>query len=190
MNCEEARFYYLAISSYLGIVRIRAMFYYLARLFLYRNCEDPGQVLLSGQVFLYRNCEDPGQVLPSDHAPYCLLYTERSLVHIKIFYLFLHPNLSCLYKFRLPKRNSIEYQHNMFRCQHNKNFSYISVSVILYFQIRRGSGKKFFLVFSMKTYVPVHNKTYKMAHASSKGSDQPVHLPRLIRVFTMHSMVS
>ena len=33
---------------------------------------------------------------------------------------------------------------------------------------------------------PVHDKTYKMACAPSEDSDQPGHLPSLIRVFTVH----
>ena len=35
-----------------------------------------------------------------------------------------------------------------------------------------------------------HNKTNKMTCAPSKDSDQPVHLPKLIRVFAARSMGS
>ena len=40
------------------------------------------------------------------------------------------------------------------------------------------------------TNKPPHNKTNKMAYASSKDSDQPGHLPSLIRVFAVCSVGS
>ena len=38
---------------------------------------------------------------------------------------------------------------------------------------------------SNKIYEPVHDKTKEMAHAPNKDSDQPGHLPSLIRVFAV-----
>ena len=37
---------------------------------------------------------------------------------------------------------------------------------------------------------PQHDKCNKMTFAPSKDSDQPAHLPRLIRVFAAHSVDS
>ena len=37
-----------------------------------------------------------------------------------------------------------------------------------------------------ETFEPAHDKTYKMACAPSKDSDQPGHLPSLIRLFAVH----
>ena len=39
-------------------------------------------------------------------------------------------------------------------------------------------------------YVPRHDKTNKMACTPTEDSDQPGHLPSLIRVFTVRSMGS
>ena len=39
-------------------------------------------------------------------------------------------------------------------------------------------------------FVPLHDKTNKMICAPGKDSDQPGHLPSLIRVFTVRSMGS
>ena len=38
------------------------------------------------------------------------------------------------------------------------------------------------------TFEPPHDKTNKMICAPSKDSDQPGHLPSLIRVFAVHSV--
>ena len=40
------------------------------------------------------------------------------------------------------------------------------------------------------TYEPPHDKTSKMACVPSEDSDQPGHLPSLIRVFAVHSVGS
>ena len=42
----------------------------------------------------------------------------------------------------------------------------------------------------LKVREPAHNKNNKMACAPSEDSDQPGHLPSLIRVFTVRSMGS
>ena len=39
----------------------------------------------------------------------------------------------------------------------------------------------------MNTFEPPHDKAKKMACAPSEASDQPEHLPSLIRVFAVHS---
>ena len=41
-----------------------------------------------------------------------------------------------------------------------------------------------------KVFEPEHDKTYKMACAPSKDSDQPGHPPSLIRIFAVRSMDS
>ena len=41
-----------------------------------------------------------------------------------------------------------------------------------------------------KHFEPPHDKTNKMTFVPSEDSDQPGHLPSLIRVFAVHSMVS
>ena len=48
---------------------------------------------------------------------------------------------------------------------------------------------KYISTVSLSLYLP-HDKTNKMACAPSEDSDQPGHLPNLIRVFAMHTMGS
>ena len=42
-----------------------------------------------------------------------------------------------------------------------------------------------FSFISTTAYDPAHDKTYTMAYAPSEDSDDPGHLPRLIRVFAV-----
>ena len=49
---------------------------------------------------------------------------------------------------------------------------------------------EFCLDFFIRSFEPAHDKTYKMACAPSEDSDQPGHLPSLIRDFAVHSMGS
>ena len=46
------------------------------------------------------------------------------------------------------------------------------------------------LTFPVGEYEPPHDKTSKMICAPSEGSDQPGHLPSLIRVFDLRSVGS
>ena len=66
------------------------------------------------------------------------------------------------------------------------------VSKLMQYYVYENASKNFvqhqmLIIFYMKkTSAPPNDKTNKMAFALSEGSDQPGHLPSLIRVFAVH----